>query len=266
MTDTAADTTVDLEALAEKLDEAQVQASPVPMLSRERPLTTEQGYGVQKALIARRVERGERVVGAKLGLTSRAKMDQVGVHEPIRGVLTDGMHVPDEGTIRHAKYCHPRVEPEIAFVMGDGLEGRPASKADALAAVVRVHVALEVIDSRYENFKFTLADVVADNCSSAAFVLGDGVRAVDAPPLDHLGVVLRHNGQIAHTASTAAVLGNPLEALGELATMLGRRANRIEPGWIVLSGGATAAIHVQPGDVVEVDVEQIGSARLVVEA
>lgn len=252
-----------VDRIAERLDTAAAEAKTVPMISIDTPIDVETGYRIQRASIARREARGDGIVGHKLGLTSRAKMEQVGVHEPIRGVLTRTMHLADDATISVAEHCHPRVEPEVAFVLDAALEPG-ISPADAMARVRHVHVALEVIDSRYENFKFTLADVVADNCSSSRFVMGDRTAPADAGDLSNLGVVLTLNGEVVHTASTAAVLGDPTLALADLATMLDHHPGglRAEAGQVLLSGGATAAVHVKPGDVVEVEIERLGKARV----
>src|SRR5690606_39771072 len=157
----------DITALAERLDCAAFNATATPQL--EDPISLDDAYAVQRASIARRLARGETRIGIKMGFTSRAKMLQMGVSDMIWGRLTSGMLVEDGGSIALSNYVHPRVEPEVAFLIGRTLAGR-VTPAQALAAVEAVAPALEIIDSRYEDFRFSLTDVVADNSSSSGFV------------------------------------------------------------------------------------------------
>ncbi|RAL19993.1 4-oxalocrotonate decarboxylase [Lujinxingia litoralis] len=251
-----------IEALAEKVDEAARTTTPLTMLTAELPeLTLDEAYTIQRASIARRLERGERLVGMKMGLTSRAKMEQMGVHEPIYGHLTSSMTLSDGATIAHGDYCHPRVEPEIAFIMGADIAGTPTPR-EALAAVSGVCGALEVIDSRYKDFKFTLIDVVADNASSTGYVLGTRVRPASELDLGNLGMVMSVNGQVVETGSSAAILEHPARSLAALITMLHARGEGLKKGQVVLAGGATKAVALKPGDQVTLEVEGLGRVAL----
>jgi 2-oxo-3-hexenedioate decarboxylase len=250
-----------IEVLAGIVDDAAMSATEIGMLSADEPaLTIENAYLVQEASIARRIGRGERLVGMKMGLTSRAKMEQMGVHEPIYGRLTSSMILNDGGVLRLEGLCHPRVEPEVAFIMKRDLVG-PVTPAQALDAVAGVCAALEIIDSRYRDFKFTLPDVVADNTSAIFFVLGSRLVPPDAVNIGNLGIVMEVNGRIVETGSSAAIYEHPARSLAELANMLARRGGRIEAGQIVLSGGATAAIALNAGDHVRVEIDEIGGAE-----
>lgn len=252
----------ELQRLAEVVDTAALTATEIAMLTGEgREIAIDDAYGIQSASIARRLERGERAVGMKMGLTSRAKMEQVGVHEPIYGVLTSSMIVNDGGIVRLEEHCHPRVEPEIAFILRTDLRG-PVTPVQALAAVEGACAALEVIDSRYRDFKFTLPDVIADNTSAARFVLGSTLVPVEGLNLANLGIIFEINGRIVETGSSAAVLEHPARSLAELANMLARRGEYLRAGQIVLSGGATAAVELESGDHVRAIVEEIGTAEL----
>jgi 2-oxo-3-hexenedioate decarboxylase len=249
-------------ALAETVDTAAASATEIAMLTGDgREIAIDDAYAIQSASIARRLDRGERVVGMKMGLTSRAKMEQVGVHEPIYGILTSSMIVNDGGAIRMEELCHPRIEPEVAFVLKEDLHG-PVTPVQALAAVAGACAALEVIDSRYRDFKFTLPDVVADNTSAARFVLGSTLAPVDGLNLGNLGIIFEVNGEIVETGSSAAVLDHPARSLAELANMLARRGLHLRAGQIILSGGATAAVPLKSGDRVRVVIEAIGTAEL----
>ncbi|HEY4001295.1 MAG TPA: fumarylacetoacetate hydrolase family protein [Candidatus Xenobia bacterium] len=245
-----------LQDIASRLDAAAQAGKLIPML--DSPLSMTEAYQVQRLNIERRVARGERLIGYKMGLTSRAKMKQMGIDTPIFGRLTSAMQVGDGGTIDRRALCHPRIEPEIAFLLGRDLAG-PVTPAEALLAIIGVCPALEIIDSRYENFKFTLPDVIADNASSAAFVLGSR-WTLPGVPMDNLGVVLEVNGRVVETGSSSAVLDHPLRSLAEQARLLASLGEGLRAGQVVLTGGVTAAVNLEPGSWVRVSVDRLGTA------
>lgn len=241
--------------LAAQLDDASRSARPVPQLTASAHLDAATGYEIQRLLVERRVGRGERLAGLKMGLTSRAKMAQVGVDEVIWGRLTDAMRVADGGEVDPDRFIHPRVEPEIAF----RLTGRTGSFPQAVDAVAP---ALEVIDSRYRDFHFTLPDVVADNASAAAFVVGPWQPV--PPGLANLGVLLEVDGRVVQVGSTAAILGDPRRALADGLALAGRAGLAPEAGWVFLAGAATAAVPLEPGRYVRAVVESLGTAEILV--
>lgn len=251
-----------LASLAEIVDNAALTAGEIPQFTQTMDLGIEDAYAVQAMSVARRVARGETRVGMKMGLTSRAKMVQVGVSDVIWGRLTDAMRVEEGGVISMRRYVHPRVEPEIAFLLGAPLAGE-VSNAEALAAVAAVAPALEIIDSRYQDFKFALADVIADNSSSSGFVLGNWA----APGVDfgNLGIVLEVDGRPVQIGSSAAILGHPIRSLVAAARMVARAGERLEPGSIVLAGGATAAHPLAAGMAVKGHFETLGGVGFSVE-
>jgi len=172
------------------------------------------------------------------------------------------MILDDGGTVKRSAHIHPRVEPEVAFLLGRDLEG-PVTPAQALLAVDGACCALELIDSRYEKFQFTLPDVVADNGSSSRFVLGNVVRARDFDT-GNLGMVMAKNGVVAECGSSAAIYEHPARSLAALANQLALVGEKLSAGAIVMTGGATAAIALDAGDRVRVDVHGLGSAELFV--
>ncbi|MGE3801935.1 MAG: 2-keto-4-pentenoate hydratase [Candidatus Kapaibacterium sp.] len=247
--------------LAFLVDTAAVRGETIEQLTaKHHDLTVEDAYTIQKMSIDRRIERGERLVGMKMGLTSKAKMEQVGVHEPIYGRLTDGMIINDGASFSIERGCHPRVEPEVAFVMKQDIEGK-VTDAEAVAAVEGVCAALEVIDSRYRDFKFTLPDVVADNTSASGFVLGSTVRPVNEVNLGNLGIVMEVNGKAEQIGNSSAIYEHPLRSLVQLLHMLARRGEGLKAGQVVLAGGATAAVPLKRGDHVRVLVDELESAE-----
>jgi 2-oxo-3-hexenedioate decarboxylase len=245
--------TVSLDALAERLDDAAHGARAVAQLSE--PITLADAYEVQRLSIARRLARGERRTGMKMGFTSKAKMVQMGLSELIWGRLTDGMLVDEAATIDIASYVHPRVEPEIAFLLARPLAGR-VSLAEAAAAVGGVAPALEIIDSRYENFKFSLTDVVADNSSSSGYVIG----AWSDPHTDisNLGMLLEIDGRPVQIGSSAAILDHPLRSLVAAARLAAAAGETLEAGSVVMAGGATAAEALTRGCRVRLSVDKLG--------
>ena len=248
----------EIQSLATDVDDAAVNAAPIVMLTTATPsLSLVEAYDIQRASMALRNDRGDEVIGLKMGLTSRAKMEQMGVHEQIYGHLTRSMRLEDGGMLSMASHVHPRVEPEVAFLLGTDLEG-PVTPAEALLSVDGVCAALEIIDSRYKDFKFTLIDVVADNASSSRFVLGSTVRFSHDVDLGNLGMVMEINGKVVQTGSSAAIFDHPAKSLAQLANMLAERGEHLPAGSIVLAGGATAAVALSAGDVVALRVDSLG--------
>ena len=243
----------DVSGLASKLDEAQTKAKAIPQITG---ITVDEGYAIQLTAFNHRLARGEKKTGMKMGFTSRAKMIQMGVDDMIWGRLSSGMLVEDGGSIDMKDYVHPRVEPEIAFLLGERLEG-PVTTAQAMAAIEAVAPAIEIIDSRYRNFKFSWADVVADNCSAAGYVLGAWTN-LDAD-LSNLGMILEFNGRPVQIGSSAAILGHPVRSLAAAARLSSEAGEPLEAGWIVMAGGATAAEALAPDTHVRLTVEDLGT-------
>lgn len=219
-------------------------------------LTLADAYAVQKSWLLLREQRGEQQIGWKMGLTSRAKMQQMNLDSPIRGFLTDAMLLTDGATLPDTLQ-QPRVEPEICFIMKRDIIG-PVSPAQALAAVDGVCPALEIIDSRYKDFKFNLPNVVADNTSAAFVVLGSTLSPAEG--LDSLGIVLECDGRVVETASSAAIYDHPARSLAQLINML--VPHGLGAGDIVMSGGATAAVPLKGLRMVRVCIERLGTATL----
>ena len=233
---------------AATLDCAAREVRAVQQLSAAEPgLTLGDAYDVQWALRERRLAAGARVTGLKMGLTSRAKMKQMGVATPIYGFLLDEYLVATDEVVT-SRLIHPRIEPEIAFVTRTPLQGPGCTVASALAAVDFVIPAIEVIDSRYADFKFDLPSVVADNASSARYIVGSCARRVDELDLRTLGVVVEKNGAGVAFGAGAAVLGSPAVSLAMLANLLAEREQIIPAGTYVMTGGITEAIAARAGD------------------
>ena len=244
---------VSIDGLAARLDEAARDAVRFAQLSE--PLNLDQAYEIQARSLARRYARGERRIGIKMGFTSRAKMAQMGVGDMIFGRLTDRMLIEPGASISRADFVHPRVEPELAFLLGKPLSGR-VDPMTAQAAIAGIAPALEVIDSRYRDFKFSLTDVIADNSSSSALAIGPW--SDPAACYGNLGLVLEIDGNARQVGSSAAILGHPLFSLVAAARLVAERGESLSAGDIVMAGGATAAEPLSSGQHVQLSVERLG--------
>lgn len=254
---------VDVPALAKHLFEADRARSLVPRLTDDHPdLTLAQGYEIQLALRDLHVADGARLTGAKLGLTSRAKQAQMGQTAPVHGFLTDAMRLDTGEPLEVASLGQARAEPEIAFLMARELSGPRVAATDVLAATEAVCPALEILDSRYPDYKFTLPDVVADNTSAGRFLLGATLTSPAGLDLRLVGCVFECNGALAGTASGAASLGHPAAAVAALVRELARRDEGLPAGAVVMSGGLTEAIPLAAGDVVAARFDRLGAVEL----
>ncbi|MBY4570576.1 4-oxalocrotonate decarboxylase [Gordonia sihwensis] len=249
-------------ALAGRLDHAQTGCRETPSIERDPAVgiafDVDLAYRVQEELIGLRTARGESVLGVKLGFTSKAKMAQMGVSDVIVGRLTDAMTVANGGTVDLGKFIHPKAEPEVAYLLSRDVRLDDPNE-DILDAVSAVAPAVEVIDSRYLDFAFTYADVVADNTSAAGYAIGEWSPLCDAADLD---VTLRVGADSVH-GSTAAILGDPAQALLALLDMCRRRRIPLEAGHVILAGAATAALPLTAstpdGTDVQCTVEGLGT-------
>ncbi|MCB9519539.1 MAG: fumarylacetoacetate hydrolase family protein [Myxococcales bacterium] len=249
-----------LRELAARLDNAERTQTPTLMLSREHTLSLADAYNIQHETLAARLARGDVQIGYKMGLTSRAKMLQVGVHEPIRGYLTRDMQLADGAELSRAQHIHPRVEPELAFVTAAPIHGPTTAHAVA-AAIATVAPALEIIDSRYKDFEFALPDVVADNASGSRFVVGDRATPLSDVDVSNLGMVMEIDGVPVEFASSAAIMDHPLRSVAALANLLATRDQHIPAGSVIIAGAATNAVPFGAGQRVRLRVEGLGTAQ-----
>lgn len=251
----------DIARAAADLEVAARSRTPIPPLTTRWPdMDVEDAYAIQLRGVWSAVRAGQRVVGYKIGLTSSAMQQQFGVLEPDFGHLLDGMRVADAGKVPVPLLCAPRAEPEIAFVLGDGISAPGASADDVLAATRALLPAIEIVDSRIADWRITLADTVADNASSGRFVVGARPLPMDASVLCDITVELRVNGAVVHTGLSSAVLGNPAHAVAWLANTLADHGVRTGPGDVILSGSCTQAVPVEPDDVVSAEFSARGSS------
>ena len=249
--------------LAEHLETCELQARDTPKITDEHPsMDWDDAYAIQDEILRRKLAGGARLIGLKAGLTSHAKMKQMGVDTPVFGFLVDSFSLPDGAEVKVKELIHPKVEPEIAFVLKRALKGPGCHIGAVLAATEFVLPGIEVIDSRYRDFKFDLKSVVADNTSAARFVVGGRAMRPEDVDMRTLGVVMEKNGEIVSIGAGAAVLGHPAAAVAALANHLGKRGREIPAGAVILSGGVTEAVSVEPGDHVSLRIQHLGSVSL----
>jgi 2-oxo-3-hexenedioate decarboxylase len=248
----------DPQQLAEVLIDAARRRTAITPLTRKYPfLDMDTAYKTQALLVEHRLHAGERLVGAKLGLTSAVKRRAMGIHEPVYGRLTSAMLLGFDEPVRLAELIAPRAEPEIAFLIGRRIEA-PTSIAAVLAATDAVLAAVEIVDTRYAA-SFRPPDSVADNAGAARLVLGTRPRRPDQlAELDVLGCLFRHRGRL-DTAAGGAAMGHPAAALVWLAAALATRGEAIEEGSIVLTGGLTASVPLHTHGIVTAEFDGLGS-------
>jgi 2-oxo-3-hexenedioate decarboxylase len=254
---------IDPSDIAAELVTAERERKTIAQFSDHHPdLDLQTAYLAQRAFVQTKLDAGETFVGYKLGLTSRNKQQAMGVDAPLYGRVTSGMLATYGEPVRLDSYIHPRVESEIAFLLARDIVA-PATITSVLAATDVVFCAVDVLDSRYEGFKFTLTDVVADNASAGAFYLGPVARRpADLIDLRLIGCVVRVDGEVTMTAAGAAVMGHPAASVAWLANQLASAGEQLRAGQLVFSGGVTAPVPVVAGGSVTFEFDGLGAIEV----
>ena len=250
-----------VDVLADRIWGAVTARTAIPPLTNDVPeLTVDAAYDVQDAVIAKHLDTGATITAAKLGLTSTAKQRQMNVAEPLYGWMTDAMVLPGDNVLETSRFIQPRVEPEVAFMTGTELAGPGVTAAHVLEATEWVAPAIDVLDSRFTGYRFTLADVTADNSSAAAYAIGE------PQPLESdlrlTGCVFQKNGDLAATAAGAEVMEHPAAAMAWFVRKLHQRGRSLPAGSLVLAGAWTAAIQIEPGDIVHAEFDRLGGVTV----
>ncbi|WP_420383445.1 2-keto-4-pentenoate hydratase [Novosphingobium sp.] len=252
-------TTPTHEDLAQRLRDAYTSGAVAPMRDGLGPVDVAGAYAVQTLNTRFWQAQGRRIVGRKAGLTARAVQMQLGVDQPDFGVLFEDMRIADGGHLDPATCLQPKVEAEIAFVLGADLPDPQSTPEQVAAAVTSVHAAIEIVDSRITDWKIAFADTVADNGSSAFFVLADAGKPLDGLDIWTAGMVMQINGAIVSLGVGAAALGHPLKAAAWLAQTLAARGEPLRAGDVLLAGALGPMVTLTPGDRVEAFVGGLGS-------
>jgi 2-oxopent-4-enoate/cis-2-oxohex-4-enoate hydratase len=233
-----------------------------PLTTRHPEITIDDAYHIQQRMIERRVQAGERIIGKKVGVTSRAVMNMLGVYRPDFGYMLDGMTYNEGQSVDMATLIQPKAEGEIAFILKRDLLGPGITNADVLAATECVMPCFEIVDSRIRDWKIKIQDTVADNASCGVFVLGD--QAIDPRRIDLslCGMVLEKNGDIIATGAGAAALGSPVNAVTWLANTMGALGIPLKAGEVILSGALAAMFPARAGDSFRVSIGGLGSCSV----
>jgi len=245
-----------LETMAKDLDSAALHTKPIDQLSLSNTFDEEQAYQIQRLSMEERYNRGEKLIGLKLGFTSYAKMEQMGVHDMIWGRLTDTMLLNSGDSVSMQRFIHPRAEPEICFRISQDIN-REIDLDEVCDFVDGIAPAIEVIDSRYQNFKFSLEDVIADNCSSSAFVVGEWLPV--GTSLKDLKMTLSIDNEVIETGSSADILGDPWLSVVNAARLGVKYNEPLKKGQYLMAGAATPAVFIKAGNHITAVVETLGS-------
>jgi len=237
-----------------------VACAPVRSIIGDSDIET--AYAVQERNTERRLKDGARLVGRKIGLTARSVQAQLGVAQPDYGMLFHDMDVPNGGEVAPGRLLQPKVEAEVAFIMGRDLDDDRLTSADVMSAIAWTVPALEIVDSRVEGWNIRITDTVADNASSGLFVLGHEMRRLDAVDLLTCGMALERNGELVSAGAGAACLGSPINATLWLARVMAKAGRPLRAGDVVLSGALGPMVPATPGAVFEARIEGLGAVRV----
>ena len=232
-----------------------------PLLAREPGISVEDAYAIALRMVQRRVQAGERIVGKKIGVTSKPVQDFLGVYEPDFGQLTSGMVCQESDGIDLAGLIQPKAEAELAFVLERDLVGPGITATDVIRATAYVAPCFEIVDSRIRDWKIKIQDTVADNASCGVFVLGDAKVSLKKFDAALAGMVLQRNGSLHSTSVGAAVQGSPVNAVVWLANTLGRLGLPFRAGEIILSGSQSPLVAVAGGDELVCTIGGLGTCR-----
>ena len=233
-----------------------------PFTEKYSKIAQAEAYGIQLALIELKKTDGAKVVGKKIGLTSKAMQKMLNVDQPDYGHILDNMVLQDAAIMQLSELIQPKIEPEIAFILERELKGPGVTPIQVLAATRFIVPALEIIDSRIEGWKIKLCDTIADNASSARVVLGNSPRRVEERDLKLMGMILEKNGSIVQTGAGGAVLGHPAIAVAWLANAVGQFGVSLGAGEIIMPGALCAAADVRAGDLLQASFAGLGTVSV----
>ncbi len=252
-----------IEKAARDLYTAEKERRPIRQFTEQfEGIEPADAYRIQLSLMELKKADGAKVVGKKIGLTSKAMQKMLNVDRPDYGHILDGMVLQDGDQFPAKDLIQPRIEPEIAFILDKDIKGPGVTTVQVLAATAFVLPALEIIDSRFESWKIKLSDTIADNASSARIVLGESPRRVDQVDLRLMGMVMEKNGEVVQTGAGAAALGHPANAVAWLANAVGEFGVTLKAGEVIMPGALCAAADVAPGDTVRATFDGLGTVSV----
>lgn len=250
---------MDIKQASEALLKAEKTKETIDPFTSHHPITKDEAYQIQLRTIDYKVKQGAKIVGKKIGLTSKAMQEMLGVDIPDYGHLLDNMIYKEEEAVSISQFIQPRVEFEIGFVLKEKLQGPGVTDEDVIRATDYVVPAIEIIDSRIHDWKFKFEDTVADNGSSAGAILGEGRKALNEIDLPKVKMDVYKNNEQIDSAYGSAVLGNPIKAVAWLANEVGAYDITLNPGEIILAGALAKAVPIEAGDSFKADFENLGT-------
>ena len=252
---------------AKMLHEARLTASPVEQLTASgAKLSRSEAYEIQEKGILLRETEGEKAIGLKMGLTSEAKRKQMNLDAPLYGVLTDKMEIENNGAYSMKGKIHPKAEPEVAFMFTKELNAT-MTYDEVFSAIKWAAPAIEILDSRYKQFKyFSMEDVISDNSSSAYFIVGEPFKVHSKDDYFNKNLNFFVNGEIAHSGNSNAISDDPLNSILELARLMDARGKKVPASTVILAGAATAAVALEPGMIVSLEIDGMKKVEFKVEA
>ena len=252
---------------AQLLHEARIKAEPIEQLTASGvKLTRMSAYEVQEKGISLRESEGEKVIGLKMGLTSEAKRKQMDLDAPLYGVLTDKMQIQNNGLYTMEGKIHPKAEPEVAFMFSKELDST-MSYDEVFSSIKWAAPAIEILDSRYKQFKyFSMEDVISDNSSSSYFIVGESFEVKSKEDYFDKKLKFLVNGEIAFEGNSNAISDDPLNSILELARLMEARRKKVPANVVILAGAATAAVALEAGMTVSLEVEGMKKVEFKVEA
>ena len=254
---------MDLKHLASILLEAEKDVNGIQPITQNIPeITIEEAYKIQLAVINEKLKAGGKILGKKIGLTSSGMQNLLGVNEPDYGHLLDTMVIPNGGLCSRQEFLNPKVEGEVAFVLKKDLQGPGVTAVDVITATQGIFPAIEIVDSRIIDWKIKLEDTVADNASSARFVLGSRMFDIKDFDLRCIGMFIEKNGELVNSGTGVEVLGDPVVSVAWLANKLSEFGICLKAGETILSGAVTAAVNVEKGDIFHVHFDRLGTVSV----
>jgi 2-keto-4-pentenoate hydratase len=248
---------------ARALYEARRSGVPIPPFTDADPgLDMADGYAIQRQLVPMLLAGGDRVVGYKVGLTSKAMQRMIGVDSPDFGPVLGSTVYTDGDAVPLNRFIQPKIEAEIVFVLGERLAGPGVSTTDARRAIAGAAAAMEIVDSRIADWRIKLADTVADLASNGAVAVSSRLVPLNGLDTRLIGMTLTRNGELIDTGAGAAALGDPVAVLAWLANVLGRNGVTLEPGHLVMTGSLHSAVPMEPGDVFRAEFDRLGSVSV----
>ena len=242
-----------------RLLECEINQTTIPPLTSENPqITVKEAYQIQLENVERKLVSGDEVVGKKIGLTSLTVQRMFGVDEPDYGHLLKSMRVLNNSTVDITTLIQPKIEGEIAFVLKEDLKGPNLTALDVIRATDYVVAAIEIVDSRIEDWKIKLQDTIADNASAARYILGNRRVSLQEIDLELIGMVVKKNGELVNTGVGAAALGNPINCVAWLANKMAEFDIALKAGEVILSGALSGMVEIMPGDKISIKFSKLG--------